>query len=485
MRNRPIQPPGNCGQCSYTFVSPLLLMLASGWTPQLNTALNILGQIAAALDYAHLNGVIHRDVKPANVMLHRTDVVKIGDFGIAKVLSASEHTRTGILLGTPGYMSPEQIRGGTVDGRSDQFSLAVMAFQLLTGVEPFRADSVPSLLQQILNSPAPSAHDLNKALPAAIDGVLRRGLEKYPASRYASCAGFVNALKAAVDGTSTQEQRLSTETLAPVHADAAPQAAAESRGSGRRTAGFVAVVGMAALSGVLWYSGILPQRIIATNQAAAPAGRWSAKSLPDTANITPARATNALPPTLPATSALAPASDPGAAVSPKRSPVPQKPPGKSARARELYKEEAIRSRDAGDREKALRLLRESASLGDAHAMVELGVSLMNDSNGAPPDYTEALQLFHGAADAGDSSAMVYLGGMYLLGNGVDEDFAAAADWFQKGADAGDPSAMYDLGTMYENGQGVNQDVERAKRLYRQAAGLGNDDARMRLIELAK
>ena len=98
---------------------------------------NILAQTAVALDYAHSKGLVHRDIKPANIMLAADGTAKIADFGIAKVSAAEHLTMTGSIVGTPHYMSPEQVQGHQVDGRSDQFSLAVIAFEMLTGEKPY------------------------------------------------------------------------------------------------------------------------------------------------------------------------------------------------------------------------------------------------------------------------------------------------------------------------------------------------------------
>ncbi len=137
-------------------------MMAPGEKLAPSRVLPILRQCAEALDYAHQNGIVHRDIKPANIMLHKGGQVKITDFGIAKNTLSSQQTGFGITLGTPSYMSPEQIRGESLDGRSDQFSLAVVAYELLTGVKPFRADTLPDLMLTIRDGIRPSAYAANQ-----------------------------------------------------------------------------------------------------------------------------------------------------------------------------------------------------------------------------------------------------------------------------------------------------------------------------------
>src|SRR5437867_2175240 len=113
--------------------------------------LRILRESAAGLDYAHQKGIVHRDIKPANVMLDTTGKVKITDFGIAKVTSSEQFTMTGTIVGTPNYMSPEQVQGlPTVDGRADQFSLAVIAFEMLTGEKPFVGEHLTTVVYKIV-----------------------------------------------------------------------------------------------------------------------------------------------------------------------------------------------------------------------------------------------------------------------------------------------------------------------------------------------
>ncbi len=156
--------------------------------------LDLAGRTAAALGFAHKQQVVHRDIKPANLMYDTaTDVLKITDFGIAR-LSGAGSTRTGIVLGTPSFMSPEQLEGRTVTGHSDLFSLGVSLFQLLTGQLPFSADSMTGLMQQIAEAPHPPLRAFRPDLPACVETVVDRALAKNPEDRYDSGAQMAAAL---------------------------------------------------------------------------------------------------------------------------------------------------------------------------------------------------------------------------------------------------------------------------------------------------
>jgi tRNA A-37 threonylcarbamoyl transferase component Bud32 len=146
--------------------------------------LHVVARVADALAYAHSQGVVHRDIKPANVMIDPSDnSVKVTDFGIARITDSSR-TRTGMVLGTPSFMSPEQMAGRRVDGRSDLYSLGVMLFQLLTGRLPHQADSMAKLMYQIANDAAPDVRTLRPDLPEALANVVALALEKRPEVRY-------------------------------------------------------------------------------------------------------------------------------------------------------------------------------------------------------------------------------------------------------------------------------------------------------------
>ncbi len=173
-------------------------ILASGEPLSGSRMLRILRQTAMALDYAHSKGIVHRDVKPANIMTDEDGSVKITDFGIARITAsahASNETKT--ISGTPNYMSPEQVQGVPVDGKSDQFSLAVIAYEILTGERPFAGEHLSTIVYRIVTENPPAAFRLNGTLTPRIDEVLQRGLAKDPAHRFPNCSAFVGALELA------------------------------------------------------------------------------------------------------------------------------------------------------------------------------------------------------------------------------------------------------------------------------------------------
>ena len=178
--------------------------------------LRIVARVAEALAYAHSQGVVHRDIKPANVMIDADDdSVKVTDFGIARITDSSR-TRTGMVLGTPSFMSPEQMAGRRVDGRSDLYSLGVMLFQLLTGRLPHQAESMAKLMFQIANEPARDVRELRPELPEALANVVALALEKRPEVRYADghqLAADLRTIAAAFDPA---------QETAPPQGDAAP-----------------------------------------------------------------------------------------------------------------------------------------------------------------------------------------------------------------------------------------------------------------------
>jgi eukaryotic-like serine/threonine-protein kinase len=161
----------------------------------LPTVLSIVARVAEALAYAHRQNVVHRDIKPANIMYELdTDTVKVTDFGIARITDSSK-TKTGLVLGTPSFMSPEQIAGKKVDGRSDLYSLGVMLFQMLTGVLPFRGDSMAELMYKIANEDAPDIRVIRKDIPERLANIVALSLGKRPEARYQDGNVFAGDLR--------------------------------------------------------------------------------------------------------------------------------------------------------------------------------------------------------------------------------------------------------------------------------------------------
>jgi serine/threonine protein kinase len=175
-------------------------ILAQGRPLSFDEIGDIIAQVADAIDFAHSKGIVHRDVKPANIILVDGNRAKITDFGIAKIASGGNLTTTGQFLGTPNYMAPEQIRGAPVDGRTDIFSLGICLYECLTRRKPFGGDSLTSISYKIVHEPFPPLHEINPQIPDGFDEVVALALAKDPAKRYQRGREFANALRAVVRG---------------------------------------------------------------------------------------------------------------------------------------------------------------------------------------------------------------------------------------------------------------------------------------------
>jgi serine/threonine protein kinase/tetratricopeptide (TPR) repeat protein len=161
--------------------------------PDLAARLGVIRKIAEGLAYAHRQGVIHRDVKPPNIVMVGVHQPKLTDFGLAR-MSTSSLTVSGVALGTPSYMAPEQIQGGKVDARADVYGLSVVAYELLTGRRPFEGNNLTAVIYKVVNEQAPPPTTVDPTLPAVIDGWLAAGLAKEPDDRYPNMDRFIDAL---------------------------------------------------------------------------------------------------------------------------------------------------------------------------------------------------------------------------------------------------------------------------------------------------
>jgi eukaryotic-like serine/threonine-protein kinase len=160
----------------------------------LTETLRIVSEVTAALDYAHSQGVVHRDIKPGNIMMLEDGRVKVTDFGIAQVVDSTQ-TRTGVILGTPSYMSPEQLAGREVDGRSDLFSLGIVFYELLTGTKPFKGENISATLYAITHTAHHPVSEVVPDIPACCAAVVDKLLAKGVTKRFRSAAQALKAIE--------------------------------------------------------------------------------------------------------------------------------------------------------------------------------------------------------------------------------------------------------------------------------------------------
>jgi serine/threonine protein kinase len=178
--------------------------------------LKLMEQACSALGTAHQHNVIHRDIKPANMILTADDTLKITDFGTAKIMQLGT-TQSGHIVGTPSYMSPEQVKGKLVDGRSDLFSLGVILYELITGEKPFPGQNVTTVIYKIVNIDPIPPRELDSSIPSGLNFIVTKTLSKDPGSRYATCQEFWDALQNYGNIESNAEDTVKMARLAPAH----------------------------------------------------------------------------------------------------------------------------------------------------------------------------------------------------------------------------------------------------------------------------
>ena len=204
--------------------------LGGGRTIPWQRAVEIASQVARGLQHAHNNGVVHRDIKPQNILLTDDGTVKVSDFGIARALASSTRSRTGSVMGTPAYMSPEQWASGSLDGRIDQYALGIVLYEMLTGSTPFQGESMEALFVHHRESPMPALpRDLQ--VPAGVERVIRRATEKSQEARYGSTEEMADALEVALGRTPSGGGRSTAPPTPPVVPPGPPVASGS--GSGR------------------------------------------------------------------------------------------------------------------------------------------------------------------------------------------------------------------------------------------------------------
>jgi eukaryotic-like serine/threonine-protein kinase len=269
-----------------------------------------LAQAARALDAAHAEGVVHRDVKPANLLLDRDDNVHVADFGIASAAGMDSLTQTGTVLGTAGYLSPEQAQGARATPASDNYGLAVVAWELLTGSRPFQSETMTAEAAAHVHQPVPSVCDRKADLPCELDPVFEKALAKDPSERYRSAAEFVADLQAALAEAAGKTRALAPVTAAadgtPPHAPPPP--------TGTRPTWLLPLIGLLAVAAIV--GGVLGA-VLGSSGGSTPQAQTILRTVTrqgTTVQVTttapaPTTAPSTAPPTTPSTAATpAPAS---------------------------------------------------------------------------------------------------------------------------------------------------------------------------------
>jgi eukaryotic-like serine/threonine-protein kinase len=416
-------------------------------------ALAIIAQAADGLAYAHSMGVIHRDIKPSNLMIAENGVLKIMDFGIARVRGSQRLTRSGSIVGTLAYMAPEQLRGEEGDESSDLYSLAIVLYEMLSGAPPFSATSEYDLMQAQINQRPERLTTRVPGLEPRVESALLKALSKKPAQRFPSTRAFSDALGASSlrmdapkilhNDTRLLETPVIPVAVAPVQSLSQKLMALPSEflpfweglSSDLRAAalgaGAALIVGVLIFGFMFFPSSKPAPAVVAAIKPAAPAA--------------PAAHSPVL------TTALTSAS-------------PQIPAG------------AVSGAAPGSLG-SLNDILAAANRGDPAAQNALGVKYAAGEDGLPRDDVKAVEWYQKSADQGFARGETNLGDMYLYGRGgLDRSPAQALSWYLKAADQNWPDAQYRLGVMYEKGIGANQDVPRAVKLYRAAASEGYPDA---------
>ena len=301
----------------------------------LDRILDLFTQVLAALSYAHSRGVTHRDIKPANIMITSHGLVKLMDFGIAKSTNDMQLTRPGTTMGSVYYMSPEQVRGGTIDARSDVYSLGVTLYEMLTGRKPFQADTSYSVLNAQLNDPPTPPIEVNPAIPAELNAIVLRAMAKLPEERFQSADEFRAALKAVREPETAQISQpaaAAPPAFTPVvyaAPPAAPTGGKSHRGLWLTLGAVTAILALAAVATLL-------PRIFATH---ASQKATVAVMEPPAATASQAPPSVALPTTPPSEPAQPPTAQPTAATVATSTPpsVTGKSTNSTAPARPAYK----------------------------------------------------------------------------------------------------------------------------------------------------
>lgn len=485
-------------------------LLSSGQRLPVKESLRILRETAAALDYAHQHGIVHRDIKPANIMLNKERAVKVADFGIAKIISGQRTTVTSVVMGTPSYMSPEQIEGKRVDGRSDQFSLAILAYELLAGERPFRADSVPTIAHLIVYGARPSPRTMNAELPEGVDAVFQRALARVTDDRFQTCTEFISTLATVIESGSQVAAQVPPTQIPAAQASipSLPQVPVKPtvpnvEGSRKKrteersralTVFFALTITLLAVGAGAYYwvhyrhdavSGSLP-----ANQIPEPPSKTGAE-ITQTPSKPPG---SGAPGVIPAAESGPPTIKKFSIDTSIKSGSPAMLVWDVANADQVSIDHDVGKVGAKGMSAVVPLASTTytltaasrAGVRTAKASVEVEPEsvpvavrireLMSEAEAKRKDRqpAEAIRLYTQAAGLGDTNAMIQLGEGYSSGEGVPQDDKTALIWFRKAAEAGNTAGMVLLGGLYELGvDGAEPDDELAVQWFQKAADRDN------------
>lgn len=485
---------------------------------EIRQARRVLRDVAEALRAAHEAGLVHRDIKPENVMLDGPrEQVLVMDFGIAKAIdpSASGVTTAGLIVGTPHYMSPEQASGEMVDARSDQYSLAVMGYRMVTGTHPFEAETTRALLyKQVFETPPPAA-DRAPDVPLDLSDALQRGMAKEPADRFPTIEAFSAAVLTPRPDTAAQPVATAADLSAvpkggPASADdavldaegdspvAAPAKPARGGRFGRMVLGGMTT--LAVLAGLFWAKGAFfsgtpaaPDSALTSADTTVPtvAGQdTKTPQAPQNRPTTPGGRRGTSPqasPGAPSRQAPAVAALATCAEAVRASAWDQafslcrsEADGGSAEAKValagMYQAGRGTSADAAT---AADLYQQAIAAGSADAALRLG-QMLETGDGIPKDPVRASQLYTTAARRGVVPAMRWLAGMLESGKGIAKNESEAVDWYRRAAAAGDAPSLLRIGQMYSLGIGVARDDATAARYFVRGADAGMAEAQYEL-----
>lgn len=487
-------------------------------------AVRVLRPLAQALHFAHQQQIIHRDIKPHNILFRDDGQPVLADFGIAKLVGSQTLTQTGAVLGTAAYMAPEQALGDKVDGRSDLYSLGVVFYEMLVGQRPYDADTVPALMMQHISAPIPRL----PSAQAPAQGVLDKLLAKQPADRYlhgAELAGALELLERQTLGHAPPQAEELTYITAPAPEPAPePVRRRKQHNDAQRSEGpvwpwLLGLAGFVLLaSAAIWLGRYELIRILALdvdsarkvntlpdleNQTTPPlilvdnqnrdAATPNAEPTPDVAGATPPQVATGFYDSLKeraATTGIAqvPVSTTTVIAQTETQPVATPAATETSRLVEadpsvgqfLGQQGAASTTAQLQGNKTAQTQRKSAEAGNVRAQVQLGWYYQQGEQGLSQDDAEAVRWYTLAVAKGDAEAQMYLGWLTQEGRGVPQDYAKAATLFTAAGNQGNAQAQMYLGWLYQEGHGVPQNDRVAARWYQKAADRGNAQAQLYL-----